>query len=53
MHAAIYDAVNAIDQTHRPYAVEFSGVSQQASQPAAADTAAHEVLVALYPGRRV
>jgi hypothetical protein len=50
MHAAIYDAVNAIDQTHRPYAVQFSGVSQQASQPAAADAAAHEVLVALYPG---
>jgi len=50
MHAAIYDAVNAIAQTHRPYAVQFSGVSQQASQPAAADAAAHEVLVALYPG---
>lgn len=50
MPAAIYDAVNAIDRTHRPYAVQFSGVSQQASQPAAADAAAHEALVALYPG---
>jgi hypothetical protein len=49
LHAAIYDAVNAIDQTHRPYAVRFSGASGQASQPAAADAAAHDVLVALYP----
>jgi hypothetical protein len=49
MHAAIYDAVNAIDQTHQPYAVRFSGVSRRASQPAAADAAAHDVLVALYP----
>src|SRR5580704_1069820 len=50
LHAAIYDAVNAIDQTHQPYAVRVSGVSGRASEPAAADAAAHEVLVALYPG---
>jgi hypothetical protein len=50
LHAAIYDAVNAIDQTHTPYAVRFSGLSRRASQPAAADAAAHGVLVALYPG---
>jgi len=49
LHAAIYDAVNAIDQTHASYAVRFSGVSRQASQAAAADAAAHDVLVALYP----
>ena len=49
LHAAIYDAVNAIDQTHKPYAVKFSGVPRRASQPAAADAAAHDVLVALYP----
>jgi hypothetical protein len=49
LHAAIYDAVNAIDQTHRSYAVRVSGVSRQASQAAAADAAAHDVLVALYP----
>src|SRR6266446_3154976 len=49
LHAAIYDAVNAIDQTHAPYAVRFAGVSRRASQPAAADAAAHDVLVALYP----
>ena len=50
LHAAMYDAVNAIDQTHQPYAVSFSGVSRRASQPAAAAAAAHDVLVALYPG---
>jgi hypothetical protein len=50
VHAAIYDAVNAIDQTHQPYAIQFSEVSRQASQPAAADAAAHDVLIALYPG---
>jgi hypothetical protein len=49
LHAAIYDAVNAIDQTHESYAVRFSGVSGHASQAAAADAAAHDVLVALYP----
>jgi hypothetical protein len=49
MHAAIYDAVNAIDQTHRPYVVSLNGVSRHASQQAAAAGAAHEVLVALYP----
>jgi len=49
MHAAIYDAVNAIDRTHKPYLVRLTGVSRFASQDAAADAAAHEVLVALYP----
>jgi hypothetical protein len=49
LHAAIYDAVNAIDRKHRPYHVRLSGVPQGASQEAAAAAAAHEVLVALYP----
>jgi hypothetical protein len=49
MHAAIYDAVNAIDRTHTPYSVRLSHVSRFASQDAAAATAAHEVLAALYP----
>jgi membrane-associated phospholipid phosphatase len=49
MHAAIYDAVNAIDRTHKPYLVCLTGVSRFASQDAAAASAAHEVLVALYP----
>jgi hypothetical protein len=50
LHAAIYDAVNAIDQTHEPYAITVSNVSRGASQPAAADAAAHDVLVAPSPG---
>jgi hypothetical protein len=49
MHAAIYDAVNAIDRTHRPYLVRLSSVPRDASQEAAAAAAAHEVLAALYP----
>jgi hypothetical protein len=49
MHAAIYDAVNSIDRTHEPYLVRLRGVSRSASQDAAADSAAHEVLAALYP----
>jgi len=49
MHAAIYDAVNAIDGTHTPYLVHFTDVSRSASQDAAAAVAAHEVLLTLYP----
>jgi hypothetical protein len=49
MHAAIYDAVNAIDGTHRAYLIQIPGLSPGASQEAAAAGAAHEVLVALYP----
>jgi PAP2 superfamily len=49
MHAAIYDAVNAIDGTHTPYLVHVTDVSRSASQDAAAAVAAHEVLLTLYP----
>ena len=49
MHAAIYDAINAIDRTQAPYLVRLSHVSRFASEDAAAVSAAHEVLVALYP----
>src|ERR1700720_4474612 len=49
MHAAIYDAVNAIDGSHKPYLIQLTGVSPIASQDAAASAAAHEVLVNLYP----
>src|SRR5580704_13149479 len=49
MHAAIYDAVNAIDRTHKPYLFHLTGVSPNTSQEAAAAQAAHEVLVNLYP----
>src|SRR5271157_5964699 len=47
LHAAIYDAVNNIDGTFSPYLVRLPDVSRHASQPAAADQAAHDVLVAL------
>ena len=49
MHAAIYDAVNAIDRTHRPYRVRLPRASRDASQEAAAAAAAHRVLASLYP----
>ena len=49
MHAAIYDAVVAIDHSGRPYLVNTHG-ARQASLPAAVDAAAHDTLVALYPG---
>lgn len=49
LHAAMYDAVNAIDRSHWPYRAVVSRVSARASQDAAAAAAAHEVLVTLYP----
>jgi PAP2 superfamily len=49
LHVAIYDAVNSIDRTHKSYLVQLSGVSRHASQDAAANAAAHEILVKLYP----
>jgi hypothetical protein len=51
MHSAIYDAVNAIDGTHKPYLVGLR-TSHFASQEAAVAAAAHEVLVKLYPSSR-
>jgi PAP2 superfamily len=49
LHAAIYDAVNAIAKTHEPFLVRLPGVPHNASQRAAAAAAAHRVLVSLYP----
>lgn len=49
LHAAIYDAVNSIDGMHHAYLVPVQGVSPDASQEAATASAAHEVLVGLYP----
>ena len=49
MHAALSDAVNAIDQTHEPYAAGVPHASRSASQEAAAAAAAHEVLLPQYP----
>lgn len=41
--------MNSIDRTHRPFLIQVPHVSRKASEAAAADAAAHDVLVALYP----
>jgi hypothetical protein len=48
VHAAIYDAVNAIDQRHAVYAVNISA-PPGASMEAAAAAAAHGMLVRVFP----
>jgi membrane-associated phospholipid phosphatase len=48
MHVAIYDAVEAIDRRYALYGIT-AGAPSPASPAAAADQAAHDVLVALYP----
>ena len=49
LHAAMFDAVDNIAGTFEPYLVRLTDVSRHASQTAAADQAAHDVLVSLYP----
>lgn len=49
LHGAMYDATNAITQTHQPY--RFTGTASGASIDAAAAQSARDVLVALYPSR--
>jgi PAP2 superfamily protein len=51
VHAAIYDAVNAIDRTHEPYVIDVRA-PRHASETAAADAAAHTALVGLYPAEQ-
>jgi|tagenome__1003787_1003787.scaffolds.fasta_scaffold20863452_2 membrane-associated phospholipid phosphatase len=51
VHAAIYDAVNAIDRTHQPYLISLRA-SRGASETAAADAAARTALVGLYPAQQ-
>jgi len=51
MHAAIYDAVNAIEETHSDYLIHINA-PQQASPEAAAVQAAHDTLLALYPKQK-
>jgi hypothetical protein len=51
LHAAIYDAVNSIDRTHEPYLISVRA-ARGASETAAADAAAHAVLVGLYPAQQ-
>jgi PAP2 superfamily len=51
VHAAIYDAVVAIDRSAAPYLPPVVA-SHRASRDAAADAAAHDTLAALYPAQR-
>lgn len=49
LHVAMFDAVNDIAASFSPYLVRNSTELRSASPVAAADQAAHDVLVALYP----
>lgn len=53
LHAAIFDAVNSIEPEFKPYLVRLPDVDRNASPIAAADQAAHDVLVSLYPAFQV
>lgn len=48
LHAAIYDSVNSVAQSHQPYLVQLP-LSGETSAEAAAVGAAYEVMQALYP----
>ena len=54
VQGAVYDAVNAIDRSRRPYLLDLKGVGvgRRASQDAAAATAAYRVLLAITPTTR-
>jgi hypothetical protein len=51
VHAAVYDAVNAIDRRHAVYAVDVKAPAG-ASPEAAAAASAHGILVGLFPAQR-
>lgn len=53
VHIAIYDAVNAIDRRHEPFAIAPKSKSKGASAEAAVVGAAYGVLKGLFPGRAV
>jgi hypothetical protein len=51
VHAAIYDAVNAIDRSHSPYLVNIDPSEAAGASPEAAVVgAAYQTLINLYPG---
>jgi hypothetical protein len=50
-HGAIFDAVNALTRTHQPLLVQPAAPAGS-SQDAAAASAAHGVLIVLYPGSK-
>lgn len=48
---AVFDALNSIDRRYHPFIAEVRA-AREASREAAVAQAAHDVLVALYPGRQ-
>ena len=52
VQAAVYEAVNAIDQTHTAYLVDIPAPAW-ASEDAAAAQAAHDALVGLFPAQQL
>jgi membrane-associated phospholipid phosphatase len=50
LHAAIHDAVNAIDRRYEPYTADLSGPG--ASVDAAVASAARDVMIAVAPGQK-
>jgi hypothetical protein len=51
LHVAMFEAINAIDRRYTPYKLSLSA-DQSTSREAAAATAAHDVLVMLYPDQK-
>ena len=51
VHVAMFEAVNAIDRRYQPYKLELVA-DKGASREAAAATAAHDVLVSLFPDEK-
>src|SRR5262247_2836225 len=50
-HAAIHDALNAISRRYRPYIYDATAPSN-ASPDAAVATAAHDVLIVVFPNQK-
>ena len=50
MHVAMFDALNSFDRVYTPY-VDYVTVSASASRDAAAAQAAHDTLIAMFPGQ--
>jgi hypothetical protein len=48
---AVFDALNSIDRVYRPYVIEVEAAAN-ASREAAVAQAAHDVLIAAYPGQQ-
>jgi hypothetical protein len=51
VHAAVFDAVNAVERRYTPYAVDITA-TPGASAEAAAVAAAHGILVRLFPQQK-